>query len=297
MQLIQLRYFLEIARTGNITAAARNLYISQPSLSQQMQRLEAELGVPLLVRHSKSVSLTDAGEHFAQQAQRIVGETDQLTDLMQQHGSLQAGTLRIGLLWIAGYTNLLDLLAHYHNRYPNMNYSLTLDGSTSLLHLLLNRSIHAAFIISTEEQLQAEEDLYYRKVIDDYYVAVVSNQNPLSAKECLAIKDLGTTPIIMPAKASAFRKQVDQMFEQHSLTPNILCETSQSDMVIQLASQNFGVGFSSGSIARSMKTDSYSILPLETTLYRSIYYVTLKELLDYPSIKSFTRYVSRYSLQ
>ena len=65
MQLSQMRYFLEIARTGNISAAARNLYLSQPSLSQAIKSLEEELGIQLLVRHSKSVSLTDAGEQFA----------------------------------------------------------------------------------------------------------------------------------------------------------------------------------------------------------------------------------------
>ena len=61
MQMQQLRYFLEIAKEKNISAAAKNLYLSQPSLSQQMRKLEEELEIPLLIRHSKSVSLTDAG--------------------------------------------------------------------------------------------------------------------------------------------------------------------------------------------------------------------------------------------
>ena len=64
MQTQQLRYFLEVAKTKNITIAARNLYISQPSLSQQIINLEKELEIPLLIRHSKSVALTDAGEQF-----------------------------------------------------------------------------------------------------------------------------------------------------------------------------------------------------------------------------------------
>ena len=296
MQMHQLRYFLEIAKEQNITTAAKNLYLSQPSLSQQMIKLEAELGVPLLIRHSKSVSLTDAGEQFAQHAQRIIGGVDQLSDLMQKHSLLQAGTLRIGMLWIAGYINLLSILSDYHRLYPNLDYSLKIDGSAALKQLLLERSIHAAFIISSEEQLQQHEDIYYRKIIDDSYVAVISNENPLSRMESIRVSDLKEEKIIMPAQASALRRQLDQLFEQHLILPRILCETSQSDLVIQLAGQNLGIGFASRSIAQALKTDAYSIVRFEHTLYRPIFYITLKELLEYPSIKSFTRYVGRYSL-
>lgn len=61
MQLQQLRYFIEVAQTGSISTAAKNLYLSQPSLSQQIINLEKELGISLLIRHSRSVSLSDAG--------------------------------------------------------------------------------------------------------------------------------------------------------------------------------------------------------------------------------------------
>ncbi|MCD8121130.1 MAG: LysR family transcriptional regulator [Clostridiales bacterium] len=297
MQIQQLRYFLEIARLGNITAAAKSLYISQPSLSQQIIKLEEELGIQLLVRHSKSVSLTNAGEQFAQHAQRIIGGVDQLSDLMQKHSLLQAGTLKIGMLWVGGYLHLPELLASYHRLYPNIKYSLTVDGSANLLKLLSNCMIHGAFVIGEENRLAKDEELYYRKLQDDYYVAVVSTQNPLSRKEVLQTEDLQNENIIMPAKASAFRREVEGIFARHFLTPNILCESSQSDVVIQLASQNLGIGFSSRSIALALKTDAYAIVPLKEVIYRPIYYVTLKELVEYPSVRAFTRYVSRYRFE
>ena len=75
MQLQQLRYFLEIAKEKSISAAAKNLYISQPSLSQQIINLEKELGISLLIRHSKSVSLSEAGyyEYYQEQAREQKG--------------------------------------------------------------------------------------------------------------------------------------------------------------------------------------------------------------------------------
>lgn len=297
MQMQQLRYFLEIAREKNISAAAKNLYLSQPSLSQQIRKLEEELEVPLLIRHSKSVSLTDAGEQFAHHAQRILGGVDQLSELMHKQSLLEAGTLKIGLLWIAGYTNLPKILHDYHNLHPGLNYSFLVNGSTHLQKMLLARKIHAAFIISTEEQLEQESDLYACKIHEDFYSVVISCQNPLSAKKSIFVEDLKDTPIIMPAPASALRKSLDRIFEEAGITPKILCETSQSDLVIQLAAHDLGVGISSQSIAGSMQDGTYAILPFETRLHRSIFYVTLKELLDYPSIRSFTRYVKRYQLE
>ena len=140
MQMQQLRYFLEIAKEKNISAAAKNLYLSQPSLSPQIRKLEEELEVPLLIRHSKSVSLTDAGEQFAHHARRILGGVDQLSELMHKQSLLEAGTLKIGLLWIAGYTNLLQILSDYHCLHPGLNYSFSVNGSAHLQQMLLDRS-------------------------------------------------------------------------------------------------------------------------------------------------------------
>ena len=92
-------------------------------------------------------------------------------------------------------------------------------------------------------------------------------------------------------------QKIQQKAEEAGITPNILCETSQSDLVIQLAAHDLGVGISSKSIATGAQDGTYSIVPFESRLHRSIYYVTLKELLDYPSIRSFTRYVKRYQLE
>lgn len=295
MQINQLRYVLETAKEKSISAAAKKLFLSQPSLSQQIINLEKELGIPLFVRHSKSVALTDAGEQFVKSAQRIINETDQLTDLMKKYSLLEHGTLRIGMLWVAGYLNLPRILTDYHHIHSGITYSLKVEGSNTLLQMLLARSINGAFIISTDAALRSNEELYYQKIMDDYYVAVISDKNPLSEKKILTIEDLQAENVIMPAKESAFRKELEQVFDRHFVSPDILCETSQSDIVMQLAAQNLAVGFSSNSIAQALKTDGLSIIPLEESLMRTIYYVTLKELLDYPVVQSFTEFVRFYS--
>lgn len=295
MQIQQLKYFVEVTKTLNITEAAKNLYISQPSLSQQIKNLEKELGVPLLIRQSKSVRLTEAGEQFGIHAKRILGGVDQLSELMQRHSLLQEGTLRIGMLWVGGYLNLFKVLTDYQQQYPGMHYDLKVDGSNILKEMILNHSLHGAFIIDAENQLKNQQDLYYHKIAEDAYAAVLSANHPLAQKKYISIEDLQGEDIVMPHKASAFRQELDLLFHQAGFAPHIVCETSQPDIVMQLASHNFGIGFSTLTIANKLKSADVAIVPLEHSMIRTIYYVTLKELLDYPSIEAFTKYIENYT--
>ncbi len=294
MQLQQLRYFIEVAQTGSISTAAKNLYLSQPSLSQQIINLEKELGISLLIRHSRSVSLSDAGEQFLVHARRIVGETEQLSELMQKHSLLQTGTLHIGMLWIANHLNLLDILSDYKKIYTGLQYELTIDGSLSLLEKLSMRKLHAAFIIGNEHALAQQKDLFFRKIQEEHYVAVVPAESPLAGRESLSVQELRDVPLILPDKKSALYRHLQQYFDQYYIKPNCICHTSRTDVVISLVSHGFGVGFSSYSIAWKFSSENFRIIALEEGLKRTIFYATLTELLDYPSIRTFTRYVIHY---
>ncbi|MCD8053205.1 MAG: LysR family transcriptional regulator [Lachnospiraceae bacterium] len=294
MQINQLRYFLEIARTNNISAAAQNLYVSQPSLSQQIQKLEQELGIPLLVRHPKSVSLTDAGEDFALHAERIVNGFDQLSELMQKHGQLLAGTLRIGMPSISGYLDFYHLLRRYQEAMPGIRYELTIKISGTLLSLLKKRSLHAVFLISTDQSLEKQEELFYRKIAEDEYVTLIPADNPLSEKEALELEDFTDQNLIMPAPESILYQQLNVLFQTNGVTPHILCETSQTDINCQLAEQGLGISIVSASIAQKVCPENVCIVPMREKIHRTIYYVTLRELLDYPAIKSFSSYVEHY---
>lgn len=293
MQLQQMRYVLEAADKKSFSAAAKSLFLSQPSLSQQILNLEKELGVALFVRHSKSVSLTEAGENFISHARKILNETDQLANHMKKYSVLEAGTLRIGMLWIAGYLGLPRVITDYHRLYPQIHYQLHVEGSKTLLHMLASRQIDAAFVIHSDVP-DVTEDLESHKIMDDYYVAVISSRNPLSEKDVLSIHDLDNENILMPSKESAFRKDMEQILLAHRVSPHILCETSQSDIVMQLAAENLAVGFASRSIAEKLLLPDCRIVPLEIHLSRPIYYVTPRELLDYPSIRSFTDFVKNF---
>lgn len=293
MRMSHIRYFLEISRTQNISLAAKNLHLSQPSLSFAVKSLEDELGISLLIRHSHSVSLTDAGEKFASHAERIIGSAEQLSDLMQRHSKLKAGNLRIGMLWIGGYMNLFSILNEFRKTSPEITYELIFDGSDVLLQKLMNRALHGVFVISSEAALSRENELYSIKISTEEYLLIVPKSNDLSKKNNLSIIDLSEQNIIMPSQKTLLHRQLAFRFSQEGIKPNILCTTSQPDIVSQLVNEGLGIGFASRTVAQKICHENCRLIEFNDNekIYRTVYYVTLKELLDYPLTKTFTEYI------
>lgn len=290
MQLHQLRYVLTAARLKNFSKAARELYISQPTLSQQIINLEEELGIPLFIRHSKAVSLTAAGEEFVLYAGRIINDIDNLKETMEKHRTMAKGSLKLGVPWIIGYLSLSDEITKFTRKYTDIDVTIKVNGSRKLLEMLYNREVDAIFMLGTENDFQQSE-VSYKKIIDDRFMVIVSLQNPLSCRSALSISDLGNEKIIMPAPDSSIRQIIDSRFYVEGITPNIICESSQSDVSIQLASSGFGIAFSSESIANALDNRMFRAIPLIPALNRTIYYVTLKTMAGYPTVNALSSYI------
>ena len=299
MRLSHMRYFLEIARTKNISMAAQNLHLTQPSLSFAVKALEQELGIPLLIRHSKSVSLTDAGEKFVAHAEKIIGSTEQLSDLMRRHSQLLAGNLRLGMLYIGGYVDLFALLKKFKNENPTITYELTFEGSDILIQKIIKRQIHGAFVISSPNILENYKELHYIKISIEEYMLIIPKKNPLSEKNSITIKDLAKEVIIMPSPTTMLHKQLSLMFYNEGIIPKVLCSTSQSDIIGQITSENLAIGFASSTVAKKICHENCSIVQFDEgeKIQRMIYFVTLKELLVYPLTKAFTDFIKNENFQ
>ena len=293
MQLSSLKYFLEISQTKNITLAAKNLHLSQPSLSFAVKTLEDELGVSLLIRHAHSVSLTDAGEKFAAYAEEIINSVENLADMMKAHAKLSAGNLKLGMLWIGGYMNLFALLNEFKAKYPAVSYELAFDGSDVLIHKLLSRRLHGVFMISSPAFLEAQNELYSVKLSTEEYMLIVPKNNALAKNESLSMKDLSHETIIMPSAKTLLHRQLSLMFDELGISPKVLCSTSQPDIVGQLTSEGLALGFASSTVAKKICPDNCRVIPFcdDEKIQRVIYYVTLKELLDYPLTKAFAEFI------
>lgn len=292
-----IRYFVEVAHTKSMTAAAKNLHLSQPSLSYAVKAIEDETGIPLLFRHSNTISLTDAGEKFLSEAERIIESADNLTVTMRGYAGLKAGNLRLGMLWVAGYMNLFSLLNEFREKIPEVTYELTIDGSDVLMQGLMNRKLHGVFVIRSPSAVEGSSELHSVKLSTGEYLLIVPERNPISKMDSISVKDLDGETIIMPAETTLLYHQLSLMFKSEGVSPRILCSTSQSDVVGQLTAEELGTAFASETIARKICPENCRLVRFSEgeKIRRTIYFVMLRELLDYPLTKEFADFVDKKS--
>ena len=300
MQLSHLRYFLEISRTKNMSLAAKNLHVSQPSLSYAVKAIEDEIGIPLLFRNSHTISLTDAGEIFADHAGKIIDSADNLAGMMKGYANLTAGNLRLGILWIGGYMEIFKLLDEFRGVVPDVTYELTFDGSDVLINSLKRRSLNGVFVVSSPAYLEDDKELHSVIMSKEEYKLIVHRNNPLSQKSAVSIRDLAHETIIMPSEKTLLHRQLTVMFQEEGVRPRVLCSTSQSDIAGQLAGAGLGIAFASSTVAGKICGEDCRVVEFEegAKIHRMIYFVTLREFLDYPLTKAFCEFViGRYDVR
>ena len=193
MQLQQIHYVLKVHECGSFSAAARELFITQPTLSQQVMALEKELGVTLFIRHPRGVYLTDAGEEFIFYARRILNEVSSMESSMGSYAAQSKGLVKIGVLWVFAYLGIADVLSGFRAAHPQIETSMKVNGSVMLLNMLQNRDVDAIFFISMEQGIQ-RSDLYAQKLMENDMVAVLPADNPLAGLEVIHYGDLRHHP-------------------------------------------------------------------------------------------------------
>ena len=120
MDIRQLRYLVALAEEQHFTRAATREHVAQPALSQQIRRLEAELGLPLVQRTTRHVAITEAGELLVARARRILAELDAARAELQALSGLQAGHVTVGAMHTMGPIDLSLALAIFHERHPGV---------------------------------------------------------------------------------------------------------------------------------------------------------------------------------
>lgn len=141
MEIKDMQAFYAVVEEGNISHAAQRLGMAQPALSRQMKRLEASLGVRLFERGSRRIRLTEAGRLLYGRVENIIGLVDGTIREITEIGSGQAGSIRIGTITTSGAMLLPELIADFHQRYPQVTFQLWEGEGVRILELLDNRLI------------------------------------------------------------------------------------------------------------------------------------------------------------
>jgi DNA-binding transcriptional LysR family regulator len=256
MELRQLQYAVQIAQERNFSRAAEKLHIAQPSLSQQVSKMEKELGVLLFHRNTNAVELTHAGERFVEKARRILDLVEQLRIEMEDISQMRKGKLIVGSLPITGSHILPLVLPEFQHRYPEIEIVLT-EETTSRLEQL---TAHGQTDLSVLSLPLTDPTLHGEVLLEEeIYLAVppthaLSRQGGDAAGEGVPLELFRDDPFIVLKRGQGFRQLSFDLCRQAGFTPNIVFESSNIETVQSLVAAGMGVAFIPEMVARSPRS-------------------------------------------
>lgn len=230
MELRQLRYFVTVAKTLNFSEAAKSLFITQGTLSQQIKQLEDELGSELFVRSSHSVSLTEAGMEMLPLAQHALKDSSECFQRISDLKKGVTGTLNIGLT--TSFRGILNnALKVYLKQYPNVKLQIIYSSIGELITMLDEHEID--FFIAFKSAVQYDE-IDTDPLLDSELCAVMSKEHPLADRKSLTMKDLERQRIVLPSSGLQSRKAFDRFVDADTSILNICVEINNPHGIIKL---------------------------------------------------------------
>ncbi|HZG85306.1 LysR family transcriptional regulator [Paenibacillus sp.] len=250
MEFRQLLYVVQIYFEKNFSRAAEKLHIAQPSLSQQLAKLEKELGVTLFHRTTNAVEPTHAGEVFVAKAQRILDLVEQLKSEMNDISNLRKGKLVVGTLPITGSHILPIVLPEFAKRHPGIEISLVEDTSANLEHLTSSGAVDLSLLSLPIE----EPTLDYRPYATEDILLAVPEAHPLAARpEPIPVRALAQEAFVVLKKGQGFRQIAQDICAEAGFAPRIVFESSNIETVQSLVAAGMGVAFIPSMVAESKK--------------------------------------------
>jgi DNA-binding transcriptional LysR family regulator len=241
MDIRQLRYFIEVAHQLNFTEAAKNLYVAQSAVSQQIASLEHKIGVKLFHRSKRTVDLTTAGSYFLKEAIHIVNKSEQAIETARQIELGNIGKVRIGFLGASVKSFLPQFIRRFHRNYPNIH----LDLDQYSLGIIINDAIFNGELdigLTNNYGLQKINGITYKKVLTEEFSIVMNNEHPLSLRESINLEDLINEPFIIVNKPdSTIYNRVLQFFSNTTFSPTIVNHPPSIETALLLVEAGLGI--------------------------------------------------------
>jgi DNA-binding transcriptional LysR family regulator len=197
MELRHLRYFVAVAEELNFSRAAGRVYLSQPALSQQIRKLEDELGVQLLYRTRRRVELTEAGEVLLEGARQALVQIEQAVRMTREVGGVESSSLKVGFSEYANYTVVADILQTFQKRHPYVELEqhefFTLQHTAQQVGELRDGRLDVGFVLLPVE----DEALDFEYVLQIELVAALPENHPLTERKELPLRELEEERLIL----------------------------------------------------------------------------------------------------
>lgn len=224
--LHQLKVFEAIARSGSFTRAAEEMFLSQPTVSQQIKQLTKAVGMPLFEQIGKRLYLTDAGKEVLIVCKDISERMSQLEMTLADLKGLKQGNLRLTVITTAKYF-VPRLLGQFRHRYPGIKVSLQVTNRKQVLERL-SENLDDLYILG---QPPEGLDINLRPMLENALVAIAPSDHPLAHEKNIPLKRLAEEPFIMREAGSGTRMAVERFFAENRVEINVEMEIGSNEAI------------------------------------------------------------------
>lgn len=239
MTITQLKYVLAVAEHQNFTKAAEKTFVTQPTLSMQIQKLEEELDILIFDRSKKPIELTTVGKKIVSQAKNIVNESERMQDVVDQEKGFIGGDFRLGIIPTVMPTLLPMFLKNFTSKYPKVHLKIEELSTEEIIHKMLDGHLDAAIAATPlQHEKIKERALYYEP-----FVGYIPESHRLSQKKIIEVSDLDIDDILLLEDGHCFRDGVINLCRSSKMSHNetFQLESGSFETLIKLTHEGLGM--------------------------------------------------------
>ncbi len=289
MTIQQVLYVLEIASRSSVSQAAQKLYLSQSALSQQLRRLEEELGYPLFSRTANGLQLTPEGNRFCEQARPVAERWYDFCKSVQKLPSIEPLRLRLGIGSRVYSNHLFPKIAEYFRTRPEIEVTFVTEAGRDMVDSLRKGELDLALDRLPMEDQPESGELFSVPLIRERQCVLLSNDDPKSGYNSLAFRDLQGCTMISGLEDSAEDRSMKNALRKYHISIKRVYRTDGIDTSMQLVRDGMGIAMGPESFADYFRIKA---VPLEPETWISLKFICLQSSLNQPEIKRFRDYLT-----
>ncbi len=238
MTITQLQYVLAVAEYKNFTLAAEKCFVTQPTLSMQIQKVEEELGIQIFDRTKKPIQMTEIGKKIVTQAKNIVNEADRIQDIVHQQKGFIGGEFRLGIIPTIMPTLLPMFLSNFIKKYPKVKLIIEELNTEDIILKLNNGHLDAAIAATPLNEEKIKEVVLY---FEPFVAYIPENHGSFNKKE-IEIDDLNLDEILLLQDGHCFRDSILNLCKSSNNLENnhFQLESGSFETLIKLADEGLG---------------------------------------------------------
>ena len=292
MNFRKLKIFYETAKYLNMTKVAKEMYISQPSISQSINELELELNVKLFDRIGKKLYLTHEGEMFLNYTRRILNLYDESVKTIRDINLNEKGKLTIGASTTIGIYILPEIIRDFSNKFKDIKISLIIENTKNIEKLILENKVDFAFIEGEIHSAEISKEVFWK----DELVFICGEENTLKVYREISGKELEKQKLIMREEGSGTREHTELFLKKNKIKFNTFMELGNTEAIKKIVEANIGVGCLSYRVIKDKvkSKELYMFRLSEGKIERDLFLIFHSDKFISNNMKTFIEYSKEY---